>query len=250
MPPIQRQRPMWQQIADHFKNEILEGRLSEGDALPTVRETARDWAVSHGTAQQAYTHLNLAEHLVRADGAGTYVDAPRAAMSPQQRMRLTAAPASEVVTVTAAEMILAPAYIRPMFGLAGTSQVIRREEVTRLTDGTPRMLSVTWVHAQYRALVPELRQTAPLPDPKGAAHLIAARMAEARPDFDPDSLTGGIAFEARQAKDDGRELPALDLERGAYVLAGVSGWRHGDDLLEYTEFILPPGQVVEADIEP
>jgi GntR family transcriptional regulator len=238
---------MWQQIADHFKTEIIEGRLRENDELPTVRETARTFGVSHGTAQQAYTHLRLAEHLVRTDGAGTYVDRPRAAISPQQRMRLTATPTSQVTTVTAAGLVTAPDYIKPMFGLeAEGHQVIRREEVTRLADGTPHMLSVTWVHAQYRALVPELLAQEPLPDPRGAAYLVAERQG-----IDPGTLTGGVAFECRLAKNDSREMPALGLlESWAYVLAGVNGWRHGDDLLAYTEFILPPGQVVEADIEP
>ena len=246
MPPVQRYQPAWKQIADHFKKEIIEGRLATGDRLPSVRQVAGEWDVSQGTAQQAYVHLHLAERLVRTDGSGTYVDRPRAAMSPQQRMRLTAAPASELVTVTSAEVLPAPAYIQPMFGLPASGTVIRREEVTRGADGVPMRLSVTWAPARYAAAVPELLHAAPLPDPKGAAHLIAARL-----NIDPASLTGGIAFECRTAKTDGREMPALGLhESWAYVLAVVSGWRHGDDLLEYTEFVLPPNRVIEADIEP
>jgi DNA-binding transcriptional regulator YhcF (GntR family) len=246
VPPVQRYEPAWKQIADHFKNEILEGRLATGDRLPTVREVRDQWGVSQGTAQQAYSHLHLAERLVRTEpGGGTYVDKPRAALSPQQRWRLAAAPVSEVVTVTFAGLVPAPEYVRPMFGLGEGASVIRREEVTRMTDSSPSRLSVTWAHPRYAFLVPELLEAAPLPDPRGAGHLIAGRA-----DLDPDSLTGGVAFEARQAKDDGRELPALDLQPGAYVLAGVSGWRNGVNLLEYTEFVLPPNRVVEADIEP
>ena len=248
MPPVQRYQPAWKQIADHFKTEILEGRMATGDQLPTVRQVAGDWDVSQGTAQQAYAHLHLAERLVRTEpGGGTYVDAPRAALSPQQRFRLAEPPASEVVTVTAAGIVPAPPYIQPMFGLPATGTVIRREEVTRRADGTPARLSVTWCHPRYAASVPELLEEAPLPDPKGAGHLIAERSASAER---LSGLTGGIAFEARLAKNDGREDVHLGLYPGAFVLAGVNGWRHGDDLLEYTEFVLPPGQVVEADIEP
>lgn len=248
MPPVQRYQPAWKQIAEHFKTEILEGRLARGGRLPAVRDVAAEWDVSQGTAQQAYAHLHLAEHLVRTEpGGGTYVDAPRASLSPQQRMRLAAAPASEVVTVTGAGLVLAPEYIRPMFSLDDPApSVIRREEVTRLADGSPSRLSVTWVHPKYAQAVPELLRDGPLPDPKGAGHLIAERAG-----IDPGTLTGGIAFECRLAKNDGREMPALGLlESWAYVLAGVSGWRHGDDLLEYTEFVLPPNRVIEADIEP
>ncbi len=245
MPRAQRQQPLWQQIAVHYKEKILRGELRQGDRLPSIRAIRDEWDVSQSTAQQAVEHLHLAERLVRTDAGGTYVDVPRAVLSPQQRMRLNEDPSSQVVTVTAAEVIPAPPYIRPMFGLAATGTVIRREEVTRLADGSPDRLSVTWLHPRFAELVPELLRAEPLPYPKGAGPLIAKRA-----EIDPDTLTGGIAFECREAKQDGRELPALGLEPGAYVLAGVSGWRAGDDLLEYTEFVLPPNRVIEADIEP
>lgn len=245
MPEARRQEPLWKQIVNHYKGLILRGELRQGDPLPSVRAIRDEWKVSQGTAQQAVAHLHLAERLVRTDGGGTYVDVPRAAIGPQLRMTLTAAPASEVVSVTFAGLVPAPAYVRPMFGLADGGAVIRREEVTRRADGSPDRLSVTWLHPGYQGLVPELLRAEPLPDPKGAGPLIAKRAG-----IDTGTLAGGIAFEARLAKDDGRELPALDLMPGDYVLAGVSGWRHGDDLLEYTEFVLPPNRVIEADIEP
>jgi GntR family transcriptional regulator len=247
VPRAQRQQPLWQQIAIHYKEKILRGELRQGDPLPSIRAIRDEWGVSQSTAQQAVEHLHLAERLVRTDATGTYVDAPRAALSPQQRMHLTVHPSSEEVTVTAAGLVLAPEYIRPMFGLTDPApSVIRREEVTRQADGTPGRLSVTWCHPRYRKLVPELLRPEPLPDPKGAGHLIAERAG-----IDPDSLTGGIAFECRLAKEDGREKPALNLlESWAYVLAGVSGWRAGENLLEYTEFVLPPNRVIEADIDP
>lgn len=249
MPQAQRSKPLWQQVADHYKGLILRGELRQDDALPSIRAIRDEWGVSQATAQQAVMHLHLAERLVRTDPSGTYVDVPRAALGPQQRMTLAAAPASEEVTVTAAGYVEAPEYIVPMLGLLDyglpSDSVIRREEITRLADGSPSRLSVTWVHPKYGQQVPELLEQEPLPDPRGAGHLIAARTG-----IDPAELTGGIAFECRLAKDDERELPALGLEPGAYVLAVVNGWRAGEDLLEYTESVLPPGRVIEADIEP
>jgi DNA-binding transcriptional regulator YhcF (GntR family) len=244
VPRAQRQQPLWQQIVTHYKEMILGGELRPGDPLPSVRDIAAEWGVSQGVAQQAVAHLHLAEHLVRTGSAGTYVDAPRAALSPQQRMRLAAEPSSEAVTVTSAGLVTAPGYVVTTLSLAGPVAV-RREEVTRQSDGSAGRLSVTWAHPRYTAAVPELLHEVPLPDPRGAGHLIAERSG-----IDPATLAGGIALECRAAKDDGRERPALDLEPGAYVLAGVSGWRAGEDLLEYTEFVLPPGRVIEADIEP
>jgi GntR family transcriptional regulator len=245
VPQVQRSEPMWRQVASHYKGMILRGELREGDQLPSVRQIRDEWGVSQGVAQRAVEHLHLAERLVATGPSGTVVAAPRAAFGPQQRMRLTAAPASEVVTVTSAGLVPAPAYVVPLLGLAEGDPVIRREEVTRRADGSPHRLSVTWCAPQYSLPVPELTAEEPLPDPRGAGPLIAQRL-----EVEAGNLHGGVAFEARLAKDDGRELPALGLAAGAFVLAGVSGWRYGDDTLEYTEFVLPAGQVVEADIEP
>jgi DNA-binding transcriptional regulator YhcF (GntR family) len=245
VPRAQRQQPLWKQIADDLKGRIARGELSSGDRLPSIRELREEWGVSQGVAQQAVNHLHLAERLVRTDATGTYVDSTRAVISPQARMALTAAPASEVVTVTAAELTAVPDYIRTTLNLpAWTAQVIRREEVVTLADGTPHMLSVTWCNPEALGAVPELLHAEPLPDPRGAAHLIADRTGR-----DPAALSGGISLECRLAKDDDRELPALGLEPGAYVLAGVNGWRDGEDVLAYTEWVLPPGRVIEAEIE-
>lgn len=247
MPRAQRTKPLWQQVADHYKELILRGDLREGDPLPSMREMAREFGVSQSTAQQALAHLHLAERLVATSTAGTVVAPPRAALGPQQRMALTMAPSSETVTVTSAGLVAPPEYIVPMFGLSRGDAVVRREEVTRQPDGSPSRLSVTWAHPRYLSPVPELTLPEPLPDPKGAGHLIAQRSG---PAAWLNEMTGGIAFEARLAKNDGRENVLLDLYPGAFVLAVVNGWRHGEDLLEYTESVLPPGRVIEADIEP
>jgi DNA-binding GntR family transcriptional regulator len=246
MPRAERHQPMWQQVADFYKREILEGRLRQGDRLPSIREIRDEWGVSQGIAQQAVAHLHLAEHLVRTDASGTYVDAPRAALGPQQRARLAEPAASEQVGVLSAGLVTAPAYVVPILGLHPNGKdpvVVRREQVTRRADGTPHMLSVTWTAPWWTTAVPELTQEAPLPDPKGAAHLIAARTGR-------QVEWGRTGFEARAAKDDGRELVHLGLAPGAFVLAGVYTWLTGDDTLEYTEYVLPPAQVIEFDMEP
>ena len=252
MPQAERRFPIYLQIAGHYKREILEGRLREGDRLPSVREIHRRWTSAPGAeqfgqnvVQRAVAHLRDAEHLVRTDGTGTYVAAQRAALGPQQRLRLSAAPLSEVTEVTAAELVPAPLYIVPILGLAGANgerPVIRRETVARLADGTPHMLSVSWTAPWYAPAVPELLVTAPLPDPRGAAHLIAARTGR-QVDW------GRQGMEARLARDDGRELVHLGLRPGAFVLAGVWTWVSGDEVLEYGEYVLPAGQVIESDME-
>jgi GntR family transcriptional regulator len=247
VPPVQRNDPAHRQLADFYKQQILSGALRPGDPIPSIREMARASGVSPATAQRAVEWLK-AGRLVETGPSGTVVAPLRAALSPQQRLRLAEDPASETQDVTFAGVVDAPEYIRAVFGLDPLGgRVIRREWVTS-EDGRPSRLSVAWYPAEYALGVPELLQAAPLPDPRGGAALIAAR------DGQPvGRLRGGSAFECRPAKADGREIPLLQLPDGAYVLAGVWMWAtQGEDgeVIEYGEYIVPPGRVIEADIEP
>lgn len=247
MPRAQRQDPLHLQISGHFKREILEGRLHPGDRLPPIRSVSEEWGVGQNTAQRAFEQLRT-DGLVRTTSEGTFVDGPRNILGPQQRLNLTGFPASEETEMLAAEVIPAPAYIIPILGLpdslpSGTVIVIRREWVTRQPDGTPVMLSVSWTPPWVGPLVPELLELAPLPDPRGAAQMIADRTRR-------DVEWGKAGFECRPARDDGRELVHLRLQPGASVLAGVYLWASGDDVLEYGEYVLPPGRVIESGMEP
>lgn len=244
MPPVRRTDPAHRQLADYYKQRILSGELRPGDPIPSVRQMARASQVSPATAQRAIEWLR-AGRLVDTGPAGTVVAPLRAAISPQQRLRLTGDPESESQEVTSAGLVEAPEYVRAIFGLAEGDAVLRREWVT-LEDGGPSRLTVTWHRADASGLVPELLAEAPLPDPRGGAAMIAARSG-----WDLAVLRGGSAFECRAAKDDGRERPLLRLARGACVLAGVWTWAGPDgEVAEYGEYIVPPGRVIEADIEP
>jgi GntR family transcriptional regulator len=241
VPEVERQEPLHLQVSGFFKSQILSGEKHEGDRLPSVREIRDQWQVGQNVAQRAIEHLKT-EGLVRTDATGTYVAAPRAAYGPQQRLRLSAAPAGETQEVLSARLRAMPDYIRPILGEA--NGVIRREWVTR-ENGRPARLSVSWCLPSALQSVPELLDAAPLPDPRGAAAMLTERAGRSVQD-----LAGRTGFECRAAKDDGRELVHLGLQPGAYVLAGVYTWRTGDDVLEYGEYILPPGRVIESDMEP
>jgi DNA-binding transcriptional regulator YhcF (GntR family) len=244
MPPVQRQKPLYLQIADHYKSQILTGQLQTGDVLPSVRGMMGEWGVNQNVAQRAVEHLHRAEKLVTTSTRGTVVATPRAVLSPQMRSRLGTAPAEDV-TVLAAGLVTAPPYIVPILGLDGREpQVIRREWVTRRAGGDgPFQLSVSWTSPEHGREVPELFHAAPLPDHRGAAHLIAGRTGK-------QIVTGRTGFESRAAKSDGRELVHLGLLPGDAVLAGVYTWRTAEETLEYGEYVLRQEQVVELDMEP
>lgn len=247
MPRAQRQEPLHLQIASHYKRLILNGEpgFTDRERLPSLRQIADEWEVSVQTAQRAVEHLRT-ERLVRSEqGSGTVIDARRAKLGPQQRMRAPGYPYGERVVVRAAGIVPAPSYIVPILGLEPGSdevtRVIRREQVTHEAGSSPYMLSVTWYRPGDAAAVPELLSLNPLP--YDGARLVADRTS--RP------LTfGRSGREARGVLDDGREGPALRLPKDGHVLAEVWIWAAGDEVLEYGEAAIREGKVIESDMEP
>ena len=50
--------PVYRQIVDGIRSQLVEGRLAPGDALPTVRELALDLGVHFNTVAEAYRLLS------------------------------------------------------------------------------------------------------------------------------------------------------------------------------------------------
>ncbi len=239
-PRAQRHIPLHQQIADYLTQQIVDGELEPGDRLPTVRFLAGDWGVSQPTAQHAVELLRSAR-LVTTSNQGTVVAPPRNTAGPAQLVAATRFPAGVRTEMTAAEMVEAPAYIRPILGLTALeTRVIRREWVTYDATG-PARLSVAWVPPFYDAAVPELLRAEPLPDPRGEAHLVADRAGLV--------IDWGVeAHEARKVIDDGREAPLLGLSLSARVLAETVKLGSGELVLGYTEFIVKEGRVIVTEL--
>ena len=79
--------PIYQQIADSFRGEILSGKYQQGEYLPSIRSLARDLRISVITTMKAYEQLE-AEGLVTAvQGKGFCVNAQDSEMLREQHMR-------------------------------------------------------------------------------------------------------------------------------------------------------------------
>jgi DNA-binding transcriptional regulator YhcF (GntR family) len=71
-----------EEIAALFRGAIRSGQLGDGERLPTVRQTARDFAVAQATAAKAYKTLEHDGLVITRTAAGTRV-APGASRAPQ-----------------------------------------------------------------------------------------------------------------------------------------------------------------------
>src|SRR5215467_9638940 len=64
------------QIIEHYRQEIRQGRLRDGDMLPSGREIAQQFGVSIATAAKVATGLQALGLVTPRPGAGTVVTAP------------------------------------------------------------------------------------------------------------------------------------------------------------------------------
>ena len=67
--------PIYEQLTDQVKNEIINGGLKENEALPSVRALSGELRISSLTVKKAYDRLEEEGFVVTVHGKGTYVAA-------------------------------------------------------------------------------------------------------------------------------------------------------------------------------
>ena len=67
--------PVYEQLIDQIKQEIISGTMQEGEVLPSVRGFANELKISALTVKKAYDKLEEEGFVVTVHGKGTYVAA-------------------------------------------------------------------------------------------------------------------------------------------------------------------------------
>ncbi|GGI42431.1 PSM export ABC transporter transcriptional regulator PmtR [Mammaliicoccus stepanovicii] len=67
--------PIYEQIKDQIKSNILQGKVKQGDMLPSMRELASELGVSLITTKRAYVDLEQEQFVTTIRGKGTFVKA-------------------------------------------------------------------------------------------------------------------------------------------------------------------------------
>ena len=80
-------KPIYQQIADSFKTDILSGKFKQGDYLPSIRGLAKDLRISVITTMKAYEILEMEGLVTAAQGKGYFVNAQNSEMLREQHLR-------------------------------------------------------------------------------------------------------------------------------------------------------------------
>lgn len=67
--------PIYRQLMEQVRREVMLGRLAAGDQLPPLREVVDALAINPNTVVKAYAELEHAGLVVRRQGMGTFVTA-------------------------------------------------------------------------------------------------------------------------------------------------------------------------------
>ena len=76
LPQLRRERPLYREIADAIRQDLLQGRLKPGDRLPPQRDLAFRLGVTTGTVTRAYSEAEKQGLLSGEVGRGSYLRAP------------------------------------------------------------------------------------------------------------------------------------------------------------------------------
>ena len=80
-------KPLYEQISMQIKNLIMTGSLKEGDALPSMRQLAKELHISVITTKRAYEELEREGFLETSTGRGSFVAGGNQEMLREQQLR-------------------------------------------------------------------------------------------------------------------------------------------------------------------
>jgi len=66
-------RPIYEQIIDNIKEQVIRGSLKPGDQLPSVRQLAAMLTVNANTVMKAYSELEREEVIETIRGKGAFI---------------------------------------------------------------------------------------------------------------------------------------------------------------------------------
>ena len=103
--------PIYQQIAEQFRTDILAGKYKQGEYLPSIRGLAKELKISVITTMKAYEQLETEGLVTAAQGKGFYVNAQDSEMLREQHLRkvedslLEAMKAAEIAGMSDRELV-------------------------------------------------------------------------------------------------------------------------------------------------
>ena len=79
--------PIYEQVVNQIKAQIISGELKDGDVLPSVRNMAAELRISSLTVKKAYDFLEEEGLATTIHGKGTFVNAADSQMAAEARRK-------------------------------------------------------------------------------------------------------------------------------------------------------------------
>lgn len=79
--------PIYEQIIAQIKAEVIEGRMTAGDALPSVRVLSKELKISALTVKKAYDNLEEEGLIVTVHGKGSFIAAANQELLMEERRK-------------------------------------------------------------------------------------------------------------------------------------------------------------------
>ena len=79
--------PIYEQLMEQIKSDIIQSELKEGEALPSVRTLAGELRISALTVKKAYDKLEEEGFVTTVHGKGTYVSASDKQLAAEARRK-------------------------------------------------------------------------------------------------------------------------------------------------------------------
>ena len=79
--------PIYEQIVSQIKGQIIQGQLKAGEALPSIRNLAKELNISAITTKRAYEELEKEGFIETIRGKGSYVSSQNKEFIREQKMK-------------------------------------------------------------------------------------------------------------------------------------------------------------------
>ncbi|HVJ48559.1 GntR family transcriptional regulator [Desulfitobacterium sp.] len=80
--------PIYQQIFNQIQEAIFQGELKEGEALPSIRNLAKDLQISVITTKRAYDDLEHERYIETVPGKGSFIAVQNKELMREKHLRI------------------------------------------------------------------------------------------------------------------------------------------------------------------
>lgn len=89
--------PIYEQIVEEIKKNILSGTIDAGESLPSIRNLAQELRISVITTKRAYEELEKEGYITTVPGKGSFVSSQNEELLKEKRIKIIEDKLQEVI---------------------------------------------------------------------------------------------------------------------------------------------------------